>query len=248
MVEIISKKGTELSKEEIQEINDLAQAANPVFPNDYIVEFHIKRYNPVFYMHKIEGKVMAVQAFSDVKLLTPFHKKPVEIIFVSVVFKNDKADEHIKNFAKKGNLLFLKRKLGYFWFLGKFLFIFQTYNPKAIERISPTFYETYPKLDKPVSETIYNFVRNFIDNHLKSEEIELSNYLIRKNKFDSPTPITNSWKSSYAAKNEQRNQFFSDHEIIVKREKDYFLEGRAVFFVGYYNFWKKLKQKLLFKK
>jgi hypothetical protein len=244
MVEIIAKKGTELSKEEIKEITDLAQAANPIFPNDYIVQFHIERYNPVFYMHKIEGKVMAIQAFYSAELQTPFHKKPIETIFVSVVFKNDKADEYIKNFAKKGNLLFLKRKLGRFWFLDNFLFIFQTYNPKAIERISSTFYETYPKLDKPVSKNIYDFVRDFIDNHLKSSEIELSNYLIRENKFDTPTPITDSWKTSYAAKNEKRNQFFSDHEIIVKRENDYFLEGRAVFFVGYYNFWKKLRQKL----
>ncbi|WP_375562916.1 hypothetical protein ACE193_10455 [Bernardetia sp. OM2101] len=132
--------------------------------------------------------------------------------------------------------------------MDKFLFIFQTYNPKAIERISPTFYETYPKLDKPVSKNIYDFVRNFIDNHLKSEEIELSNYLIRQNKFDIPTSITDSWKPSYAAKNEKRNQFFSDHEIITKKGNDYFLEGRAVFFVGYYNFWKKLKQKLSFRK
>ncbi len=245
MVEIIAKQGTELSKEELQQITDLAQAANPVFPNDYITHFHIERYNPVFYMHKIEGRVMAVQAFSDTKLQTPFHKKPLEIIFVSVVFKYSKADDYIKNFAKAGNLLFLKRKLGYFWFLGKFLFIFQTYNPKAIERISPTFYETYPTLDKPISKEIYDFVRSFINNHLKSEEIELSNYLIRENKFDIPTPITDSWKSSYASKNEKRNQFFIDHQIIKKENNDYFLEGRAVFFVGYYDFWKKLKQKFL---
>jgi hypothetical protein len=244
MVEIIVKKGTELLKEEIKEITYLAQAANPVFPDDYIVEFHIKRYNPVFYMHKIDGKIMAVQAFYNVKFQTPFHKKPLEIIFVSVVFKNDKADEHIKNFAKKGNLLFLKRKLGHFWFLNNFLFIFQTYNPKAIERISPTFYETYPKLDKPVSKNVYDFVRYFIDNHLKSEEIELSNYLVRQNKFEIPTSITKSWRFSYASKNEERNQFFIDNEIIAKQGNDYFLEGRAVFFVGYYNFWKKLRQKL----
>jgi hypothetical protein len=247
MVEITVKQGTELSKEEIQEINDLAQAANPVFPDDYIIDFHINRYNPVFYMHKIDGKVMAVQAFFNVKIFTPFHKKLLETIFVSIVFKNPKADEHIKNFAKTGNLLFLKRKLGYFWFLNKFLFIFQTYNPKAIERIAPTFYEVYPKLDKPISKNIYDFVRNFIDKYLKSEEIELSNYLIRENKFDAPTPITDSWKSSYKSKNEKRNQFFIDHEIIKKKENEYFLEGRAVFFVGYYNFWSKIRQKLSFK-
>ncbi|WP_338768874.1 hypothetical protein WAF17_08685 [Bernardetia sp. ABR2-2B] len=246
MVEIISKKGTELSEKEVKQITDLAQKANPAFPDDYLHHFHINRYNPIFYMHKIDGEVMAVQAFYNVKNQTPFHEKPLEIIFVSVVFKNETADRHIKNFAKKGNLLFLKRKLGYFWFLGKFLFIFQTYNPKAIERISPTFYETYPTLDKPVSERIYNFVRGFIDNHLKSDEIELSDYLIRLNKFDIPTSITDSWKFSYASKNENRNQFFSDHEIITKKGNDYFLEGRAVFFVGYYNFWKRLKQKLLF--
>lgn len=246
MVEIITKQGTELSKEEIQEINDLAQAANSAFPADYILDFHIKRYNPMFYMHKVDKKVMAVQAFYSVKTQTPFHKKPIETIFVSVVFKNETADKDIKNFAKKGNLLFLKRKLGNFWFLDNFLFIFQTYNPKAIERISSTFYETYPKLDKPVSKSVYDFVRNFIDNHLKSEEIELSNYLIRENKFEIPTSITDSWESSYKSKNEKRNQFFIDNEIITKRGNDYFLEGRAVFFVGNYNFWRKLRQKLSF--
>ncbi|WP_375562915.1 hypothetical protein ACE193_10450 [Bernardetia sp. OM2101] len=109
MTEIITKKGTELSEKEIKEITYLAQKANPAFLDDYLHHFHINRYNPVFYMHKIDGEVMAVQAFYATKISTPFHRKPLEVIFVSVVFKNDKADEHIKNFAKKGNLLFLKK-------------------------------------------------------------------------------------------------------------------------------------------
>jgi hypothetical protein len=129
--------------------------------------------------------------------------------------------------------------------LDNFLFIFQTYNPKAIERISSTFYETYPHLDKPVSKDIYGFVRNFIDNHLKSSEIKLSNYLIRENKLGISTSITDSWESAYKSKSEKRNQFFIDKEIITKQGNEYFLEGRGVFFVGYYNFWKKLRQKFL---
>ncbi|WP_291722128.1 hypothetical protein [Bernardetia sp.] len=245
MIEIIAKKGTELSEKELQQITNIAQKANPAFPDNYITHFHIERYNPIFYMHKLEGKTVAVQAFFNRKLKTSFHQKPLEIIFVSVVFKDTEADHYIKNFAKKGNILFLKRTLGQFWFLRKFLFIFQTYNPKAIERISPAFYEVYPKIDMPVSEKVYDFVRSFIDNHLKSDEIELSDYLIRKNKFDVPVPITEVWKSAYQSKSEKLNAFFMQHEIISKKNTSYFLEGRAVFFVGYYNFWKKLKQKFL---
>lgn len=246
MVEIVAKKGSQLSKTELQEITEIAQNANPAFPNDYLQEFHIKRYNPEFYMHKIDEKVVAVQAFFHKKLPTPFHQKPLDVVFVSVVFKDVKADKDIKNFAKKGNLLFLKRNIGKLWFLQKFLFIFQTYNPKAVERISPTFYEVYPKVDIPVSEKVYAFVRNFINKYLKSNEIELSNYLIRKNKFENPVPITNEWESSYKSKSETLNQFFIDHEIIKQEDNSYFLEGRAIFFVGYYNFWEKLRQKFSF--
>jgi hypothetical protein len=66
-----------------------------------------------------------------------------------------------------------------------------------------------------------------------------------KNKFDVPTPITDSWKTSYASKkNEKKKSVF--YRPPNNENDNYFFWKVGIFFVGYYDFLEKIKQKLLF--
>jgi len=124
MIIPIIKESKDLSEDELKELNVLSRLAHTGNPENHIQINHINKTNPVFYLYKNKEKIIAYQAFSLFKKSTPFEKKEIPIIYINASYKNPDTDKLVKNYAKKSNLHFRNQKLGFFWFLKKFLVIF----------------------------------------------------------------------------------------------------------------------------
>ena len=101
MLTPIIKKSKELSLLEIKELNDICRLVNAQNPIDHIERNHIEKTNPIFYLFKIDSKIVAFQSFNLFYKKTPFSKNKIPIMFVGLSYKDPKTDSLTKNYAKK---------------------------------------------------------------------------------------------------------------------------------------------------
>ena len=237
MVEEILKKGSNLSVDEIKALEEIFLLINPNMPENHLQINHIDKTNPVFHIFKVNDKIAAFQAYSLFKAVTPFRNKALPIIYINLSYKDPSKNAHIKNFAKRSNLSFIKRSIGSLWFLKSFLVIFETYNPKLVERISPFFSRYYPNVSNPTPKAIQQFGQDFFRDQLKVIDPKIDEDLIKQEGYFGLSDISDKWNQMYESVNLKRNQFFIEKGVIEKRDEEYFLTGKAVLFIGYYSFW-----------
>ena len=245
MIQPIIKKGIDLTQAEIEELDQIYLLSNPKMPKDHIKINHIEKTNPVFFLYKVEGKIAAFQAYTSFKKKTPFHKKKIPVIYLNLSYKNPEADKYIKNFAKTSNLAFIKMTFGRFWFLKKFVMVFQTYNPKLIERISAFFAKAYPNYYEQTPKEVQRFSQFFFKEELKLPDTIIDKNLVKQENYTSLSDITDKWEQMYNSQNPHRNNFFFENDIIQNKEDQFFLTGKALFFVGFFSIWPLLYKKLL---
>ena len=75
---------------------------------------------------------------------------------------------------------------------------------------------------------------------LKFEDARLSDNLIIEQDCYEKCEITKAWSSFYESNNPAVNDLFIKNKAVIKRDDKYFLAEKAIFFIGHYNFWKKL--------
>jgi hypothetical protein len=244
MVRTLIKKGKDLSIEEIKELERIYCLNNPFMPEDHIKKNHIDKTNPIFYLYKIDGKIVAFQAFTLFYKKTPFTKKTIPVLYVNLGYKDEKADQHIKNFAKKSSATFLKENLGFFWFLKRFVLVFQTYNPKIVARSSRFFSVIYPNTkDESPPQNVHEFAQNFFKNELKSPNTIINKNLVKEETYDKLSPISDSWDRLYKSPEAAMNNLFIKHDVIKEKEEAFHLTGKAFFVIGYNNILGVIKQK-----
>lgn len=249
MLEEIIIKGTELSTIEIQELDDIYRLTNPKMPENHIRVNHIDKCNPTFYIYKINGKIEAFQAYTIYKnTKTPFWKKSIPVIYMNLSYKNAASDVHIRNFSKKAIFAAMRTVLGRFWFLKKFALVFQTYNPKLMARVEVYFSESYPHYSKKTTKEVHQFVQSFFNKEMKWKDTVINENLIKQERYATPSLISDKWEQHYKSDNDLRNKFFHENDIIIKKDGAYYLTGKALFFIGYYNIWKNLTAKFSGKK
>jgi len=245
MVQRVKKKGTDLSREEIRELDDIYRLNNPFMPENHIEKNHINKTNPIFYLYKVEGKIVAFQAFTLFDKKTPFSKKTIPVLYINLGYKDENADEHIKNFAKKSSAIFLRESLGFFWFLKRFVIVFQTYNPKVVERSSRFFSTAYPNLsDEMPPSDVHEFAQDFFKKELQSPHTIINKNLVKEETYDELSPISSSWKRLYKSSKVAMNNLFIKHDVIKQKEHDFYLTGKAFFVIGYNSFFGLIGQKL----
>lgn len=242
MTEIIVKKGTDLTADEIAELEHVYRLTNSKMPDNYIQSYHIEKTDPVFHLFKLNGKTVAFQAYSMFRRDTPFAKKAIPVVYLNLSYKDASADKHVKNFAKKSNLKYINDTFGKYWYLKRFAMVFQTYNPNLVERISPNFGQAHPHPTEAVPSSVHHFAKDFFTNQLQLPNTPLSNKLVKEELYTEPSTITTDWPHAYRSKNEARNRFFIDNEVILEQKGEYLLSGKAVFFIGYYSFGSVLKK------
>ncbi len=236
MISPIIKESTDLSENELRELNALSRIVNPKNPENHVQINHINKTNPTFYLFKNEEKLLAYQAFTLFKRLTPFEKKEISIIYINASYKNTNSDTLVKDYAKKSNLHFIKQNLGYFWFFKKFLVIFITDNPKLLNRVSKAFYVHAPSYKAKTTRTLQTFCEQFISENLRMEDASVSENLVISQPYHSQCRINNYWDSMYKASDKAQNDFFYREKIILKKENDILLSGKGILFIGFYSF------------
>jgi len=164
MIKPIIKKGRDLTTREYKELMDLCRLAVPTASDDFLRTHHIEKTDPFFYLYKIDQKIVAFVALVMFWAETPFSKKKLPIFFVNLTLKKENVDQYIKNFSKHAVVHFGKSQIGIFWFLKKYVFIVQTFNPKLVERLSAFFPMCFPKVESQPSIEIHQFVKSiFVD-------------------------------------------------------------------------------------
>jgi hypothetical protein len=240
-----TKKGCDLSEGEIKELDDIYRLNNPFMPENHIKKNHIDKTNPIFYLYKIDGKIVAFQAFTLFNKKTPFTKKRIPVLYINLGYKDENADKHVKNFAKNSSAIFLKENLGTFWFLKKFVLVFQTYNPKVVERSSRFFSIAYPNpnIETPPSD-VHEFAQEFFKNELQLPNTVLNKNLVKEETYDELSPISSSWERMYKSSKDAMNNLFIKEGIIEQKEDDFYLTGKAFFVIGYNNLFGVIAQKI----
>lgn len=242
MTETIIKKGTALTKQELDELDVVYRLTNAKMPENHIKINHIDKTDPTFYLYKAEGRIVAFQAYSVFNRHTPFARKAIPVVYLNLSYKDASADKYIKNFAKKSNQDFIKDTFGKYWYLKEFAMVFQTYNPNLMERISPYFGSAYPHPTQNTPAAVLHFAQDFFANELQLPHTRIGEQLVKEELYDEPSPITHEWPYAYRSKNENRNQFFISHGVINQQGDEYFLSGKAVFFIGHYRLWPIVKK------
>ncbi len=253
MLSPIIKKGTALTTEEIEQLYRLhtyyALDPSPEAAQYYIKERHIDTINPTFYLYQEAGEIIAYQGLNLFYRQTPFAKKPLPILYISLAFKAVDADNTIKNYVQQSNVHFLKQELGYFWQLHPFILSFTTFNPKGIERLRRVMGDYYPNGTTSPPKTVYEFAKKYAQEVLKREGSSLTTELVLQGGKDRFIDLTDQWTTHYQSASPSLNQFFMAQNIIVQQGDRYLLrENSMVVYLGYYHPWHLLQRKLGFKK
>lgn len=205
-------------------------------PENHIQKNHIDKTNPVFYLYKLDDKILAYQAFSLFYKKTPFTKRSIPIMYINLSYKDENTDGHIKNFALKSNAIFLRENLGMFWFLKKFILAYQTYNPKVVHRSSRFFTKVYPNVvDNTIPTDVHDFAQQFYHQELHLPYTTINGNLVKDEIYEVPSPISSSWETLYKASEDKMNQLFIKNGVIDQKDNEYFLTGRAHFIISYNN-------------
>ena len=236
MVKPIIKKSTDLTSDEITELNEICHSINSCFPENHIQENHIKKTSPVFYLFKVEGKIVAFHAFSIFKEKTPFSTKELPIIYINLSFKRPNADSHIKNYAKWSNAHFLKANIGRLWILKKFVLIFLTNNPKLAKRSANIFYESYPTYKNNTPQQIQDFSKKIIHKNLKLSSSNINQNLVVYKESTYKMDINSKWENLYKSNDYEQDDFFIKNDIIQTEDNKFFLTGNLMLFMGYSSF------------
>jgi hypothetical protein len=236
MVKPIIKDSSDLSLEELNELNEICRSINSHFPEDHVQENHIKKTNPIFYLFKEEGRILAFHSFSIFKEKTPFYKKEIPVIYINLSFKKQNAAASIKNYAKWSNAHFLKENIGRFWYFKKFALIFLTNNPKLAERSSKVFYESYPSYKGDTSEDVQAFCSNFVFKNLKIVDSKINHNLVLEKRIPYKMDISSNWEKLYKASDSEQNNFFLKEEVLSSEKNKLFLTGNLMLFMGHNSF------------
>jgi len=229
------KRGTDLTKQELLEINQMVRQLHHELPENHIEVNHVAKTNPLFYLYKVEGQIVACQAYTLRKLDTPFARHPLPVIFINISYKYDWANAHVKNFAKRSNLSFIRSNIGRLWYFKKFVLTFETVNPRLVERVSATFDKFYPHYEESVPDQVINFANYFCTEQLGSEAFHLNESLI-SNSYKVRNPVTDEdWEKMYQSSNPRRDQFFKELGIYFDEPGQRVLTGSQLFFVGVYS-------------
>lgn len=247
MVKPIIKESKDLTVDELRELNEICRAINSQFPENHVQENHIRKTNPIFYLFKVKGKIVAFHAFSIFKEKTPFAKKKIPIVYINLSFKKQNADSHIKNYAKWSNAHFLKNNVSRFWYFKKFILIFLTNNPKLVERSSDVFYKSYPSYTNEPPAKIQSFCSNFTLQNLKLVDSKINNNLVLKHETQYKMDISSKWDELYKSYDFEQNKFFIQEKIITSEDNKYFLTGSLMLFVGHSSFLNLIKNVLYLK-
>ncbi len=249
MIAPIIKEGKDLTPAELKELNAICRNINSFFPENHVEVNHIEKTNPIFYLFKVEEKIVAFHVFSLFKAKTPFSSKEIPVIYINLSFKTLDADAHIKNYAKWSNNHFLKAHIGRFWYFKEFLLCFLTNNPKLAERSSTVFYQAHPLYSNQATDEISSFCSDFVANYLKVDA-KMEGGIVLKNPKPYKMDISNKWEKLYEASQKESNDFFINNGIIIKENNNYFLTGNQTLFMGYSslsgllkNVWKLLKER-----
>lgn len=249
MIKPIIKKGTALSKKEIEEMYQLhfkyRLDPSPEAAYHHIVERHVQAMDVTFYLYKLEGRIVAYHGMTWFERLTPFSKKPLPIFHINVSFKDPTADQHIKNYGKSSNMHLLRQHLGYFWFLKRFVMTFNTVNPKVIERLSHVLTICYPNGKRPPAP-VAAFANAHLKEDLKIDANKISPALFIKEESQPWLDISKDWETAYKSASPSLNQFFVEQGIFEEQEgKQHLKVDNFAVFIGYYNPWKLLKRGIL---
>ncbi len=249
MITPIIKEGKDLTPAELKELNAICRNINSFFPENHVEVNHIEKTNPIFYLFKVKGRIMAFSAYSYFKAKTPFSDKEIPIIYGNLLFKALDADEQVKDYAKWSNNHFLKTHVGSLWYFKEFLLCFLTNNPKLAERSSTLFYQTHPLQQDNVTNEISSFCSDFVANYLKITS-KMEGGVVLKNPKPYKMDISNKWEKLYEASQKESNDFFINNGIIIKENNNYFLTGHLTLFVGHNslsgllkNIWRLFKEK-----
>lgn len=242
MTETLVKKGTDLTTNEIAELEAIYRLTNAQMPDNYIKSYHIDKTDPTFHLFKLNGRTVAFQAYSMFKRTTPFSKKPIPVVYLNLSYKDASADRYVKNFAKKSNLRYIKETFGKHWYFKRFAMVFQTYNPNLVERISAYFGQAHPHPNNDTPADVHQFAQDFFAHQLKLPDTPLNKRLVKEERYSEPSLITDQWPKAYRSKNEARNRFFIENEVVLDQNGEYMLSGKAVFFIGYYSLASTLKK------
>ncbi|MEL6628122.1 MAG: hypothetical protein AAFO96_11420 [Bacteroidota bacterium] len=229
------KRGTDLTSKELEELDVLVHYLHHQLPENHIQINHVEKTNPLFYLYKVDEKIVACQAYTLSKVVTPFASRPLPIIYINISYKYDWANAHVKNFAKQSNLSFIRENIGRFWYFKKFILAFHTVNPKLVERLSGTFETYYPHYAYEVPSEVVAFANQFCQNHLQEKGNTVSPQLVSC-KEEVVNPVTEEkWKKMYQSANPKRDKFFRDLGIYKEQPHQKILTGRQIFFVGVYS-------------
>lgn len=237
MLPPLIKKGTELTAQEIEQLYQLhmkyAVDASPEAAHHHIIERHVERMEVTFYLYKWKGRIVAYHASTWFERTTPFHKKPLPIFHVNMTFKEEGANEHIKNYAKFSNLHLLRQQLGRFWYLKPFVMTFLTVNPKIIARLSKVFSQTYPTGNAP-TPAIAAFAQQHLAEDLKINPDKISPQLVLQDQSQPWIYIHQQWESSFQSTSEPINQFFLEQGIFKQEAGEYWMRvDNFALFIGY---------------
>ncbi|WMX13761.1 MULTISPECIES: hypothetical protein [unclassified Aureispira] len=232
MIYPIIKQSKDLTLDELKELNAICRAINSCFAENHVEENHIKKTNPIFYLFKVNEKIVAFHAFSVFLERTPFSKKKIPIIYINLSFKRQGFDAYIKNYAKWSNAHFLKQQIGRFWFLRKFILIFLTNNPKLAERSSEVFYQSYPSYHQETPNEILHFCSTFVTKNLKLNDTSINHNLVLKKAHPYKMDISSKWETLYKSHDTKQNEFFLQEQIINSEDTKAFLTGNLMLFLG----------------
>jgi hypothetical protein len=236
MVKPIIKKSEDLSSDEIKELNEICRSINSYFPKDHIQVNHINKTSPIFYLFKVQEKIVAFHAFSIFKEKTPFGTKELPIIYINLSFKKPNADAHIKNYAKWSNAHFLKANIGRFWLFKKFVLIFLTNNPKVAKRSANVFHQSYPVHKTDTPQKIQDFAKQFIHKNLKLTDSNINQNLVLSKENTYKMDIDSKWENLYKSCDSEQNKFFIKNDIIHTEDNKFFLTGNLILFMGCSSF------------
>ena len=217
--------------------------ADPNMPDNHIVINHIETTNPTFFIYKVDGKVAAFQAHSFYRVQTPFRKRVLPVLYTNLSYKHPEAGKEINGFSANAQEAFLASKMGRFWFLKPFVITFQTYNPKVLGHLNQRLRFQFPHPYIPTPKKVAEFGQQFFRETLNIHYATIDEELIKDYHYPAPTRITEKWPKFFRSKDNRFNDMILRHKVIQKEGDEYYLTGKAVFMIGFYNLWVLLRPK-----
>ena len=143
-------------------IKRMAEIITHYFPNQDLMEevlaVHIKEADTVrlaWYEDRIVGFAIA----SKYKKLTPFYPKPIDLLFVRMLYLEPGALYKGMGLRLLGATL--RDLLGLFWSFKRFAAICRTQNPVVVKMMN-MYNETYPQYNQPLPDDIRKFSENLL--------------------------------------------------------------------------------------